>query len=72
MSPLARSICAYEAMLAHLTDTYNLDGGGGISAIRMLSQDVYEIRILQEGGPDVMTMTVTHADDGSVVTVTEQ
>ncbi|EBA08526.1 hypothetical protein [Sagittula stellata] len=72
MSPLAHSICAYEAILAHLTDTYKRTGGGGIGGIRQISTDVYEVKILHEGGPNVMTVAVTHAEDGTVTRVTEE
>lgn len=65
-SPVARSRCIIEAILADLSETYTETGGGGIAAIRQETTSSYTIEILQEERIDLVTYTVDVAPDGTV------
>lgn len=44
-----------ETVLDDIMKTYKMTGGGGISEIKMISTNTYQITILQEEAPHVFT-----------------
>lgn len=44
-----------ETVLADIMKTYKMTGGGGISEIKMISTNTYQITILQEESPHIFT-----------------
>jgi hypothetical protein len=66
MDPLQQSICIYEAILADLTKSYKLRGGGGISSIAQTSSTTFTVQVAQEGRKDLLNYTVKVGADGKV------
>lgn len=69
MSALTQSIRIYEVILEDLANTYSLDGGGGISAIKQESTTSYVVHISQEGRKDLITYEISVGAQGDVEVV---
>lgn len=58
MDAIEQAVCIYQAILADVSASYEMRGGGGISAITQLSSTSFAVRLPQEGQVDILTYEV--------------
>ncbi len=73
MDAVSQSICVYRLILDDIDSKVTMRGGGGVTAITQIADDIFEARIAQEGHEDIRTYQVGLPESGSpkIVSVKE-
>lgn len=69
LSPVEKSMRAYEAIFDDIRRTYRDTGGGGITTLREIATGKYQVEFSQEGRKDIFVYTIDSSKAGPAAIV---